>query len=100
MRAIRNVTLVLFLALAFATTAEIDVRADQCTDLRNHSECVACGGEERPGPVCYVLEEGGCEAADCYNEQGPQPMCDYSQGEPPTVGDDFWFCVCDPCPGG
>lgn len=89
MRILRNVTLVLFgaLALSAATGTEVDARFDECFDISGISECVSCEG---PEPVCY-RNSSGCDQIGCTNESGPVPRC---EGNPPTAGANVWFCVC------
>lgn len=92
-RVLRNVALVTFALLAFATTAEVGVRAYDCSDVRDLAECTSCG---QIG-VCYSFSDNCAEYTGCGGGTGPSPMCDWEAPNPPQNGEDIWFCECDDC---
>jgi len=102
MRVLRNIALILFAVLAFASTGEVAVRADMCetcSDVREISECTQCGPEPRSVGVCYSFSNN-CDSYDeCSGGTGPSPICEWGGPNEPQCGDDIWFCECEPCEG-
>jgi hypothetical protein len=98
MRMLRNIVLGLFAMLAFATTAEVAIRADSCSDVRDISQCSQCGGGQRPVGVCYSFSNNCSSFTECGGGTGPSSICVWGVPNEPQAGENIWFCECAACP--